>query len=128
MDSPIDMKAGIALLGKMDIIEFAVQAAITGDNGPLTSSPNQRRSMALILADVASTFAVIATRIDPLAAPADDEAALRWEVDRQARTEKPKIFALPEGAFEAAMERVEAEQAQPPPSTRSKKLGLRYTR
>lgn len=109
MDAPIDLKAGIALLGKMEIIEFAVEAAIIGDNGPLTSSPTQRRNMALILADVASSYALLAARIDPLAAPAEDEGDIRWEAVRAVHGEKRKLFALPEGAFEAAVERVGTE-------------------
>lgn len=65
-ESPIAMKEGIALLEKLSLIEWSVQAAITGDNGPLTSSPNQRRNMSLLMADVASTFTILAGRIDPL--------------------------------------------------------------
>jgi hypothetical protein len=61
------MKPGIALLGRMEIIEFAIESHITGDASPLTSSPNQRRNMALILADVAASFMALAARIDPLA-------------------------------------------------------------
>jgi hypothetical protein len=104
------MKAGIALLGKLDIIEFAVQAAITGDDGPLTSSPNQRRNMALLLADVASTFAIIATRIDPLACADEMDNGVRWEAARDLKNQNPRIFALPDGAFEASMERVGTEE------------------
>ncbi len=126
MDTPIDPKAGIALLEKMSIIEFAIEAAITGDNGPLTSSPNQRRNMALILADVASTFAIIAGRIDPLLDTPEDEKIIRWEAIRAAtegsgykleitstprEADEEQVFTLPPNAFEEAMERAEKELA-----------------
>jgi hypothetical protein len=109
METPIDMKAGIALLGKMELIEFALEAAIIGDAGPLTCSPTQRRNLALILADVAAEFCELADRIDPLAAPAedgDDEATIRWEAIRATSEEGRTPFVLPDGAFEAAVERV----------------------
>ena len=63
----ITMKDGIKLLEKLSLVEWSVQAAMTGDNGPLTSSPNQRRSMALVMADIAGTLTALATKIDPLA-------------------------------------------------------------
>lgn len=109
---PITPKAGIELLGKMDIIEFAVQAVIIGDASPLTSSANQRRNMSLLLADVAATFAIIATRIDPLASSEDDDGTIRWEACRNAQeaTGPTKLFALPPNAFEESMERVGTEK------------------
>jgi hypothetical protein len=120
MDTPIDFKAGIALLEKMNLIEFAVQAAIIGDNGPLTSSPIQRRNMSLLLADVASTFAIIATRIDPLEGGEDLDAVIRWEATRAALMKRlPKMIVLPDhqpvlpditNAFEESMERVGTEK------------------
>ncbi len=112
MDTPIDFKAGIALLEKMNLIEFAVQAEIIGEPGPLTSSPLQRRNMALLLADVASTFAVLATRIDPLENAPDADAVIRWEAIRAAKEGKPALVALPDitNAFEESMERVGTDQ------------------
>lgn len=118
MDSPIEPKAGIALLEKMNLIEFAVEAAIIGDNGPLTSSPTQRRNMALVLADVAASFAILAARIDPLAEPAPEEKVIRWEALRTPpvppTAPDPEVaprFTLPPNAFEEAMERAEEELA-----------------
>lgn len=69
LPSPIAPKEGMGLLERMNLIEWAVQSAIIGDNGPLTSSPNQRRNMALVMADVAGQLTALAQRIDPLAEP-----------------------------------------------------------
>ena len=67
----LTMKSGIALMERMSLVEFAIMAHITGDPSPLTSSPNQRRSIALVMVDVASSFMALATAIDPLAPEAD---------------------------------------------------------
>jgi hypothetical protein len=65
--SPIEFKDGIELLGRMDLIEFAVTAAISGDQGgPFTSSPTMRRHLALVCTDVARSLEELAHRIDPL--------------------------------------------------------------
>lgn len=105
-------KAGIDILERMALVEYGIHCEITGDPGPLTASPNQRRSMALVLCDLASTFQILANRIDPLAAAAEccAESAIRWEARRDALAkvtpeDRPRIFALPKGAFEEAMER-----------------------
>lgn len=112
MSEIIEMKPGIALLEKMNLIEFAVQAEIIGDASPLSSTPNQRRNMALVLADVASTLVTLATRIDPLVVPLDDDGLIRWEATCMvmAQQHKPKLFALPANAFEESMERVGTDQ------------------
>lgn len=106
-------KAGIDLLERMALVEYGVHCEITGDPGPLTASPTQRRNMALVLIDLAATFHVLANRIDPLADAAENDAegAIRWEARRAALAtagEKPRLFALPKGAFEEALERAEA--------------------
>lgn len=68
MNPPIEFKAGVDLLGRIDLIEFAVMATISGDPGsPLTASPASRRNMAVILTDVARTLDEMAAAIDPLA-------------------------------------------------------------
>jgi hypothetical protein len=69
MNAPINFKDGVDLLGKLDIIEFSITAAISGDEGgPLTSSVNTRRNLALILSDTARTLDELAAAIDPLPA------------------------------------------------------------
>lgn len=68
--SPIEFKEGIALLGRFDLLEYAISAALSGDQGgPLTSSPASRRNMALILNDTARTLDELARHVDPLRAP-----------------------------------------------------------
>lgn len=69
LPSPIAPKEGLGLLDRLSLVEWAVQSAIIGDNGPLTSSPNQRRNMALVFFDVAGQLLALAQRIDPLAQP-----------------------------------------------------------
>lgn len=107
-------KAGIDLLERLSLVEYAVHCEITGDPGPFTASPNQRRNITLVLIDLASTFHILANRIDPLATQAEtgSEGSIRWEARREAlvaaaQEEKPRLFALPPGAFEDAMARVQ---------------------
>jgi len=110
----ITAKAGIDMLEKMALVEYGIHCEITGDPGPMSVSPVQRRSMALVLIDLASTYQILANRIDPLAEQAETaaEAAIQWEARRDAIAQeaatKPRIFALPKGAFEEALERAEA--------------------
>lgn len=63
---PLLQKDIIHLLSRMEIIEFALEAAACGDNGPLTCSPTQRRNMVIILRAVARKFEDIAREIDPI--------------------------------------------------------------
>jgi hypothetical protein len=66
--SPIEFQAGVALLGKLDLIEFGLTSAISGDTGsPLVSSPATRREMACVMTAVAAALTALAVRIDPLA-------------------------------------------------------------
>lgn len=79
-------KAGINLLERLALVEYAIQCEITGDPGPFTACPNQRRNIALVMIDLASTFQLLANRIDPLTTQAEtgSEAATRWEARREA--------------------------------------------
>lgn len=107
LPSPIAPKEGIALLESMSMVEWAVQAAICGDNGPLTSSPNQRRNMALVMADLSARLCSLATRIDPLAEPASEDKVIAWEAIRHRKAALPEdAFRLQPGAFEEALARV----------------------
>ena len=64
---PIDMKEGIALLGRLSLIEFAVESCISGDPAsPLTSSAAMRQNLTHVLSDTARTLDEIAAKIDPL--------------------------------------------------------------
>lgn len=68
--SPIPIKDGVALLSQLDLIEFAIMAAISGDaSGPLTASPPMRRSLATVITDSARALDQLAARIDPLRMP-----------------------------------------------------------
>lgn len=66
--SPIALPEAVALMGKLDFIEFALMAAASGDvGGPLTGSPTMRRNAANLLKDAAQSMAELAAKIDPLA-------------------------------------------------------------
>lgn len=81
---PIDFRQGIDLLGRMSLIEFAIESSLSGDDGPLTSTPSSRGSMAIVLRDLARTFDEISNAIDPLSAEAD----VRWQpVTAESETE-----------------------------------------
>jgi len=99
LPSPIAPKEGVSLLERMNLIEWAVQSAVIGDNGPLTSSPNQRRNMSLVMADVAGTLLALAKRIDPLAEPITPDKVTPFKKAAL----PPDAFTLPEGAFDEAM-------------------------
>lgn len=110
---PLAFKEGTELLNKLAIIEFAIEAAISGDNGPLTSSPTQRRNMTILLADMAASFAVLAARIDPLGEEPEDKV-IAWEVLRSAALmasdtatdpDKPVPYKLTDEAWEDALAR-----------------------
>lgn len=109
MSDLIQIKPGIDLLEKMSLIEYAIHCEITGDVGPFNASPNTRRSIALVLEDVADYFTDLAARIDPLATEEID-GSTRWQAVRavtSAATDEPPAvrFALPPGAFEDALAR-----------------------
>jgi hypothetical protein len=67
-----DIKRLIALLGKMELVEYAIECAISGDIGPFHASGNSKRTFALHLREVACEFQAMAEEIDPLA---DDSGA-----------------------------------------------------
>jgi len=64
---PIEFKEGIALLGRLSLIEFALESCISGDPAsPLTGSGAMRQNLTHILTDTARTLDEIAAKIDPL--------------------------------------------------------------
>lgn len=96
LPSPIAPKEGLGLLERLSLVEWAVQSAIIGDNGPLTSSPNQRRNMSLVFADVAGQLLALAKRIDPLAEPVQPGKVTKFQLP-------PDAFRLPPGDFEKTL-------------------------
>lgn len=61
-----EIRALIALLGKMELVEYAIECAITGETGPFHATGNSKRTFALKLREVAGEFEKLADDIDPL--------------------------------------------------------------
>jgi len=56
----------IDLLGKMSLIEYALECVIVGDIGPATATPSARRTFAETLRATAGRLCEFADTIDPL--------------------------------------------------------------
>jgi hypothetical protein len=64
---PIDFKDGLDLLGRLGLIEFAIESCISGDPAsPLTSSAAMRQNLTHVLSDAARSLDELAAKIDPL--------------------------------------------------------------
>lgn len=65
-ETPLTPREAIRLLGRMDLVEYSLEAAACGDQGgPLTSSPVQRANIARVLRRLGEDFESLADVIDP---------------------------------------------------------------
>ena len=83
MSQPIDIaidraaqREMIDLLGKLSLIEYALECVVVGDIGPATATPSGRRTFAETLRATAGRLCEFAETIDPLADRVDDSGAV----------------------------------------------------